>query len=100
MKETGMLRFCAVCGKPYVDRRLYACSEACHRRLVDDLVKEFGEFKRIVDAEGTAHEVPTREILERGLSYEDLKMYPEWEEESPVHRDTQLKSQSLLKETL
>jgi hypothetical protein len=94
-----ILRFCAVCGKPYVNGRLYTCSEGCHKRLVDELVKEFGEFEKVVDAEGTAHEVPTREILEHGLKCEDLKKYPEWEEESPVHSDAQLKSESLLKKT-
>jgi hypothetical protein len=80
-----ILRFCAVCGKPYVNGRLYTCSEGCHHKLVDELVEEFGESKKVVDAEGTAHQVPTREILERGLKYEDLKKYPKWEEESPVH---------------
>ncbi|MDH5440036.1 MAG: hypothetical protein OEZ48_08520 [Candidatus Bathyarchaeota archaeon] len=44
-------------------------------------MKEFGEFKKIVDVEtGTAYKVPTREVLERGLRWEDLKKYPKWDD--------------------
>ena len=86
-------------GKPYVNGRLYTCSDSCHETLVDELVKEFGEFKKVVDAEGTVHKVPTTEILERGLRYEDLKKYPKWEQESPSHSDVQLPSLRFVKKT-
>ena len=34
--------------------------------MADALVEEFGEFKKIVDAEtGTVYKVPTRDVLER-----------------------------------
>lgn len=74
--------FCAICGKPLArSTRLLTCSERCHDELVDGLVKELGEFKRVIDAEtGKAHRVPTRDIIEHGLRHEDLAKYPLWEE--------------------
>jgi len=73
--------YCVVCGKPYLPGRLYTCSDECHKKLIDQLVKEFGEYKKVVDAEtGKTYKVPTRDILEHGLSYEDLWQYPEWKE--------------------
>ena len=70
---------CVVCGKAYVGGRLYTCSQACHERLVGLLVEDFGEFKRVVDAEtGKAYRVPTRDIIEKGLRHADLVKYPEW----------------------
>ena len=55
----NMLRLGAVCGKPYVVGRLYTCSETCHESLMDELVKESGEFKKVVDAEARTYEVST-----------------------------------------
>jgi len=76
---------CVVCGRWYVlgkGSRLLTCSEECHKKLIDKLVEEFGEFKKVVDVEtGIAYKVPTRDILEHGLKYEDLKKYPVWKDE-------------------
>jgi len=73
---------CLVCGKPYKPGRLYTCSEACHQRFIDALVKQFGEFKRVVDERtGKAYRVPTRYILEHGLKYDELPNFPEWKDE-------------------
>jgi len=81
MCGNGCVRVCVVCGRPYVYGRTLTCSEECHKRLVEKLVREFGEYKKIVDAEtGVAYRVPTRDIIERGLRYEDLTKYPLWEE--------------------
>lgn len=77
----GKFRVCVVCGKPYRIGRFYTCSEKCHGTLVDELVKKFGEFKKVVDVEtGTSYKVPTRDVLERRLRYEDLKKHPKWKE--------------------
>lgn len=58
------------------------CSEECHEALVHRLELEFGMYKKVVDIEtGRAHRVPTRDIIERGLRYQDLKNYPEWGDE-------------------
>ena len=74
-------RVCVVCGTLYTVGRMYTCSEKCHKKMVDALVEEFGEFKKIIDAEtGVAYKVPTTEVLERGLWHEDLKKYPKWRE--------------------
>ena len=40
-----------VCGGLYRAGGFYTCSGECHERLVDALVEEFGEFKKIIDAE-------------------------------------------------
>jgi len=70
---------CVICCKAYVGGRLYTCSEACHKRFVGLLVEEFGEHKRVVDAEtGKAYRVPMRDIIEKGLRHADLVKYPEW----------------------
>lgn len=77
------MNWCIVCGKPYAQAkgRLWTCSEACHKKFVDALVKQFGEFKKVVDIRtGKAYRVPTRYILEHGLKYEELPNFPEWEE--------------------
>lgn len=77
---------CIVCGKSYPrypDCRALTCSEPCHQKLVDRLVKEFGEFKRVVDVHTEkAYKAPTAHIIEHGLKYEDLPKFPEWTEES------------------
>ncbi len=75
------LRVCIICGKSYVMGRRFTCSEECHRRLIENLIEEFGEYKKVVDAEtGRAYKVPTRDILEKGLRYKDLVNYPLWED--------------------
>jgi len=85
------LRVCVICGKPYVYGRLLTCSEECHRKLVEKLIREFGEYKKIVDAEtGKAYKVPVRDIIEKGLKYKDLINYPTWndfEEEGEDKKD-------------
>jgi len=81
--EPVFLNWCIVCGRLYAQAkgRPWTCSEACPKKLIDALVKQFGEFKRVVDPRtGKAYRVPTRYILERGLKYEDLPKFPEWEE--------------------
>ena len=73
------VRVCVICGKPYVTGREYTCSEECHRELVEKIVREFGEYKKVVDVEtGKIYKVPTRDIIEKGLKHEDLIKYPLW----------------------
>jgi len=71
-----MSRNCVICGRR-IATRLLTCSERCHEELINRLVKEFGEYKIVVDAQtGLKHKVPTRDILEHGLRYDDLGVYP------------------------
>lgn len=81
MYPTALAGFCVVCGKPMAGSRwLLTCSEGCHERLVEKLIREFGEFKRVVNAEtGKAYKVPTRDILVHGLKHGDLARYPLWD---------------------
>jgi len=75
------LRVCVICGKAYIIGRLFTCSDECHKKLIEALVKKFGEYKKVVDAEtGKAYKVPVRDILEKGLRYKDLISYPLWED--------------------
>jgi len=55
------------------------CSDDCHEKLVEMLEREFGRYKKVVGVvTGKAYRVPTRDIIEKGLRYEDLGKYPEW----------------------
>jgi hypothetical protein len=69
---------CLICGASCPEGRV-TCSEECHENLVYTLENEFGIYKKVVDIEtGKTHKVPTRDIIEKGLKYRDLKNYPEW----------------------
>jgi hypothetical protein len=79
--QLAMLRICVVCGKAHTSGRLYTCSEKCHQKFIDELVEKFGEHKKIIDqVTGKAYKVPTRDILEKGLSHSNLPKYPEWKD--------------------
>ncbi len=69
---------CWICGGPS-QKYLVTCSEECHEKLIHRLEQKFGIHKKVVDIEtGKTHKVPTRDIIERGLKYGDIKNYPEW----------------------
>lgn len=69
---------CWICGTPS-QKYLITCSDECHEKFVHILEQEFGIYKKLVDiVTGKTYKVPTRDIIERGLKYEDLKNYPEW----------------------
>jgi len=73
------MRVCVVCGKTYIIGRLYTCSDECHEKLIEKMVQEFGEYKKVVDVEtGKTYKVPIRDILEKGLRHKDLINYPLW----------------------
>lgn len=57
------------------------CSDQCHQVLVNQLVAQVGEFKKVVrQSTGIAYRVPTRDIIEGGLREQDLDRYPRWED--------------------
>lgn len=73
---------CAACGAElpsWVTRsRHFTCDDRCHRVWIDRLVAEFGETRVITHgATGKRYLVPTRVILERGITVSDLPNYPE-----------------------
>lgn len=62
------------------------CSPVCHEEFVIAAEKEFGMFKKVVD--GTtkiAYKIPTRDIIEKGLTWADLPGYPVWEEKDETN---------------
>lgn len=70
---------CIMCELPVAAGRK-TCSENCHDEFVKFLEKKFGATKKVVDiTTGIAYNVTTRDIIERGLTWEDLKKYPAWE---------------------
>jgi hypothetical protein len=79
---TLMLRRCIVCGALYVSGRQYTCSDVCHDELVEQIVKQLGEYKKIIRVStGIAYRVPTRDIIENGVREQDLDKYPVWTDE-------------------
>jgi hypothetical protein len=53
------------------------CSDDCHEEYVRRLEREFGAEKIIVDAvTGLRHRVPTRVLVERGISHDKLARFP------------------------
>jgi hypothetical protein len=59
-------------------RTRITCSDRCHRLFVAELIKQFGEFKLIVDqTSGKSYKVPTKDIIEKGLAWRDLSRYAE-----------------------
>lgn len=57
------------------------CSQKCHEELIRRFEEKCGKFKKIVRmATGEAFKVPTRDIVEHGVSKQDLDKYPRWEE--------------------
>lgn len=57
------------------------CSLVCHQELVIAAERDFGTFKKVVDeTTDRAYKVPTRDIIEKGLTWADLVKYPAWED--------------------
>jgi hypothetical protein len=72
---------CVICGKFYTGGRGMTCSKPCHDELVDRLVAQFGEFRKVVRMRtGEAFKVPTRDIIEKGIREQYLDRYPRWED--------------------
>ena len=72
---------CRGCGLDYQldwpEARELTCGPSCHRRLVDQLIEEFGPTKLVTSLRtGKSHLVPTREIIENGVREQDLDNYP------------------------
>lgn len=57
------------------------CSEKCHDTFVKMLEKEFGAVKKVTDeATGIDYSIPIKDIIERGLTWQDLPRYPQWKD--------------------
>jgi len=81
----SVMNQCFVCGTYYKmgekGSRLVTCSDTCHEKFVERLIQEFGEFKKVCSlVTGKCYRVPTRVIIERGLTHEELVKFPEWKD--------------------
>ncbi len=66
------------CGADIENAKRVTCSDRCHERFVEELEREFGAVKIVVDeATGKRHLVPTRTIIERGVRQDELHNFPE-----------------------
>lgn len=77
----SVMNQCFVCGTYYKigeGSRLVTCSDKCHEQFVQHLIREFGEFKRVCSTvTGKCYRVPTRVIIEKGLTHDELVKFPE-----------------------
>ncbi len=68
---------CIMCNEPIDRAGNITCSEKCHELFIEFAEKKFGVIKRVVDmTTGLTHEVPTRDIIEKGLKQQYLINYP------------------------
>ncbi len=57
------------------------CSPICHEKFVMACEDEFGPYKKVIDqTTDKAYKIPTRDIIEIGLTWEDLAKYPLWDD--------------------
>lgn len=76
MEAASQKGVCIICGNNR-GRYLLTCSEKCHNQLSKEFIKDFGEYKNIVDmTTGKTHRVPITVIFEHGIQQQDLKKYP------------------------
>jgi hypothetical protein len=45
------------------------------------IIKEFGEFKKVIDHNGIAYRIPTFVIIREGIAEQDLHRFPLWIDE-------------------
>lgn len=58
------------------------CSEECHEDFITACEYKFGKVKTITDTTtNMTYEVPTRDIIEKGIKWEDLPTYPLYSDE-------------------
>lgn len=76
--ENANKGLCVACEKHVTVGRM-TCSKNCHEEFIKFCENEYGIFKKIVDSTtGISYKVPTRDIVEKGLSWKDLDKYPQW----------------------
>lgn len=72
---------CVICDKPISKGRM-TCSKNCHEGFIKFCETQFGIAKKVVDSiTGIAYRVPTRDIIENGLSWKNLTNFPQWKED-------------------
>jgi len=70
----------ACCDADVLNHQNITCSEECHSKFVEKMLDEFGEYKKITDnVSGLTYKVPTKQIVEKGITQEQLKDFPLWD---------------------
>lgn len=78
--ENTNKNLCVVCDRHTITGKM-TCSSICHEKFVEFCEKEYGVSKMVTDiTTGITYVVPTRDIVEKGLKWEDLPNYPRYEE--------------------
>ena len=78
--ENADKNICVICDKPTITGRM-TCSDSCHKRFIKFCEGQYGVIKKVVDqTTGISYKVPTKDIVEKGLKWEDLTKYPRLEE--------------------
>jgi hypothetical protein len=68
---------CVICNMHILTRGRMTCSENCHEKFVKICEEEFGIAKKVIDdTTGIMYKVPTRDIIEKGITWRDLTKYP------------------------
>lgn len=80
--------FCTICEKVIpdpggllipLDRT--TCSVECHEELIRQAEAVLGKYKKVIRlSTGVAYQVPTRDMIEKGIKELDLDKYPLWPE--------------------
>lgn len=71
----------ACCDADVFNHQKITCSDNCHTKFVEQMIEKFGENKKITDeTSGLSYKVPTRLIIEEGISQGQLKNFPFWED--------------------
>lgn len=71
---------CIICSMPTAEGRI-TCSERCNEEFIKFGENKFGILKKVIDeTTGMAYNVPTRDIIEKGLAWKYITNYPAWEE--------------------
>jgi len=48
----------------------------------EEMIKKYGEFKKVIDHNGIAYRVPTIVIIREGIKEQDLYQFPLWSDKN------------------
>jgi len=77
---------CVICDKPTIIGKM-TCCDICHEKFVEFCERQYGISKKVTDqTTGISYKVPTRDIIEIGLKWENLTKYPRWKETDTIQK--------------
>jgi hypothetical protein len=82
--ENADKNLCVICDEPTITGKMTCCG-GCHEKFVEFCAGQYGASKKVTDqTTGISYNVPTRDLIEKGLKWKDLHNYPQWEENEVV----------------